>query len=92
MRVGLAQYLGDGHIRGDGDGIADDPALVLLDRQHLAGLTLQTHVLVDDADAALEGHGDRQTRLGHCVHGGGDQGNLELNLAGQLGLEADLVG
>jgi hypothetical protein len=75
----------------DRNGVADDAALVAFDRHDLAGLALGAHVLVDDPDAAFQGHRDRQARLRDRVHRGRDKRDLERDPAGQLGLEIDLV-
>ncbi len=47
---------------------------------------------MDDADAALLGHGDRQARLGDGIHGGGNQRDVQGNFAGQLGRKVDILG
>ena len=41
------------------------------------GLSLHRHVLMDDPDSSLPGHGDRHPGLGDRVHCGGEEGNLE---------------
>ena len=43
------------------------------------------HVLVDDADAALLGQGDGQVALGDGVHRRRHDGDVEANVAGELG-------
>ena len=75
-----------------GDRVLDDHALVLLDLAHLGGLVGDGHVLVDDADAPFLGHGDRQARLGHGIHGRGEQRDVEVKVAGQAGPQADVLG
>ena len=45
-----------------------------------------------DADAALLRHGDGHARLGDGVHGGGEQRGVQGDVAGELGLRADLGG
>jgi hypothetical protein len=57
----------------DGDGVDDHAGLGALDLVDLAGLLLDGEVAVDDAEAALLGHGDGQARLGDGVHGGGHE-------------------
>jgi predicted nucleic acid-binding Zn ribbon protein len=41
------------------------------------------HVLVEDADAAELGHGDRQARFGDGVHGRRDDRQVQASAAGQ---------
>ena len=48
-----------------------------------ARLLLDTHTLVDDADATLLGDGDGQTRFGHRVHGGRQQWDAHVDCARQ---------
>jgi hypothetical protein len=57
----------------NGDRIDDTPLSNFLTIRTFAGLLLDRHVLVDDADAALLGHRDRQARLGDGVHRGRDE-------------------
>ena len=73
--VARAQLLdvGDGRVRAAGHRIGDHPGLGPLDHVDLLGLLLDGHVPVQHADAALAGHGDGHPRLGHGVHGGGEQ-------------------
>ena len=67
-------------------------AFEALDLGHLGGLRLRRQVLVDDADAAFLRQRDGQARLGHRVHGGGKQRQVERNRARQAGGEADVAG
>ena len=69
----------------------DDGSLVALDLAHLGGLLLDAHVLVDDANATFLRHGDGQAGFGDGVHGSGNQRNVQLDFAGQAGLEADIL-
>ncbi len=89
--MGLAQQLADLGFRGDGDRVVDDRSLVALDLAHLGGLLLDAHVLVDDANATFLRHGDGQAGFGDGVHGRGNQRNVQLDFAGQAGLEADIL-
>ena len=43
-------------------------------------------VAVDDADSALLRQRDRHVRFGHRVHGGADDGNIQPDIARELGL------
>ena len=66
------ERVGDGLLGRDGDGVDDHAGFGALDLVDLAGLLLDGEVAMDDADAALLGHGDGQARLGDGVHGGRD--------------------
>src|SRR3546814_19554116 len=74
-----------GCLRGDGERVDDHALLELLDRPDLARLLLDAEVLVDHADTAGLGHGDRQPALGDGVHRRRDQRYAELDGAGDLG-------
>ena len=50
-------------------GIDDHPRFRALHLVDFLGLRVDRHVLVDDAEAALLGHGDGEPRLGDGVHG-----------------------
>ena len=69
--IALHQFerVGDLLFRLDRDRIDDHAALSALYAVDFFRLTLDAHVLVDDADAALLGQRDREVRLGHRVHG-----------------------
>ena len=51
------------------DRVDDQARLGAFDLGHLIGLRLNREVLVDEPEAALLGHGDREAVLGHGVHG-----------------------
>jgi hypothetical protein len=65
--------------------------LAALDPVHLLGLGLDGEVLVDDADPPLLGEGDGQARLGHRVHGRGEDRDVHLDPAADLGAQLHLV-
>ena len=65
------------------DRVQDHPALAPLDPVDFGGLPVDRHVLVDHADAAGPRHGDGHFRLGHGVHRGGDQRDVELDAPGE---------
>ena len=92
--VGLhqRQRVGKGGIRADHDRVHDHAALELLDLADLLGLLFRREVAVDDADAAGLRHGDGEAGLGHCVHGGGDDRQVELDLARDPRPEIGLAG
>ena len=76
----------DGGVGADGDGVFDHAGFAALDLADLRGLFLDGEVAVEDADAALAGHGDGHARFGDGVHGGGQerhaQGNVLCQAAG----------
>ena len=74
----------EGVLGREGEGIGDDAVFGALDHVHLLGLLVDGHVLVDDADAALSGHGDGHAVLGDGIHGGADDRDVELDLVGEL--------
>ena len=69
VSMGDIQHFADGGIRTDGDRILDDTRLVFLNDPDLFCLVFQAHILVDYANTAFLGHGNRQARLGHRIHG-----------------------
>ena len=85
-------HLPDRGLGADGDRVADHPGLGALHLVHHLRLVLDGQVAVQDADAALAGHGDGHPGLGHGVHGRRRQGYVEPDPAGELGASADLRG
>src|SRR5690606_30502166 len=81
----------DGRRGADRYRVGDDPAFELLDPPYLARLLADGHVLVDYADAALLGERDREPRLGHRVHGRGDDRDVQGQRAGELRPEVELA-
>ena len=61
----------------EGDRVRDQSVEVVLDRAHDLRLLLGGEVAVDDADAAQHGHGDGHARLGHRVHRGADERDVD---------------
>ena len=90
--VGEVDQLAHGGVGADGDRVLDHAGLVFLDGAHLAGLIVHRHAFVQDANAAFLGHGDRQTVFGDGVHGGGQQRDVQLDVARQARLQRHLVG
>ena len=70
-----AHLLGHGHdlsdrvLRGDDHRVAQHATFVAFHFGHFSGLLLGGEIFVHDADATLLGDGNRQTGLGHRVHG-----------------------
>ena len=89
VRLGQLDDGLDGGVGSHGDRVADDAALVFLDPEHVPGLFLGRHVLVDDADAAYLRQANGQASLGDRVHGGGNDRNVEGKLAREARFQAD---
>jgi hypothetical protein len=79
------------HLGRNGHRVAQHAGLEALDLEHLGGLPLGIHVLVDDADAAFLRDGDRQARLGHRVHRRGHQRQVQVELPGEAGFERNFT-
>ena len=77
---------------GNGNGVKNHAAFALLDAFHFQALAFDGHVLMDDADAALAGDGDGHPVLSHGVHGGADEGDIQMDLSGQTGTQVDVRG
>jgi hypothetical protein len=89
---GNVQNIANTHGRTNGDRILDHTGLMALDLGHLGSLLLGRQVLVDDADAALLGHGDGHGRFGDSIHGGGNHRHIQLDATGETSLQADIAG
>ena len=88
---GQIEHVAHGHIRCDGNGILHHAAFETLDLGDLCRLLFGGHVLVYDADAAFLRQGDRQMRLCDGVHRSGQQRDVQGDVAGQLGAQADIA-
>mmetsp|Transcript_26318 Transcript_26318/g.62507 ORF Transcript_26318/g.62507 Transcript_26318/m.62507 type:complete len:641 (-) Transcript_26318:108-2030(-) len=91
MQPGQLDHLAHRGVRADRQRLADDAALVALDPGHLARLGFRRQVLVHDADAALLRNGDREAGLGHGVHRGGHQRQVQGDVARQTGRKAGVT-
>src|SRR3569832_2330614 len=89
--AGEFQDAANGGVGRHGNGLFDDACLVFLDPPHLLGLLVGRHILVDDADASLLREGDGEARLGHRIHSGGHQRDVERYLPREPGLELHLA-
>ena len=67
------------------EGVFNHTTFIFFNCPDLFGLLLDGHALVDNADTAFLGKGNGQTRLGHSIHGRGNQRDIHGNTAGQLG-------
>ena len=77
---------------GERDRVDDHPALGALHAIDLGGLLLDRQVLVDDADATLLRHRDRQPRLGHRVHRRAEQRHVQADVARDPGERPPALG
>ena len=73
----------DGGVGADGHRVLDHAGFGALNLTDLRGLFLDGEVAVEDADAALAGHGDGHARLGDGVHGGGQERDAQRNVLRQ---------
>ena len=76
--------------QGQGDGVDDHPRLAPLHLADHVGLAVDGLVLVDDGHPALPRQRDGQGGLRDGVHGGGQQRDVEADLAGQAGADVGL--
>ena len=76
---------------GEGDRVDDHPALGPLDAIDFRRLLLDRQVLVDDADAALLRHRDRQPRLGDGVHRRAGDRDVQADVAGEVRGDVDFA-
>ena len=77
----------DGAVHFNGNRVNDHARFRFFDLDHFKDLVLFTHVFVNDADAALPGHGDGGAMFGNGVHGGADQRKIKGHRSSQLGSE-----
>ena len=81
-----------GCIRADGDGVDDHAAFAAFHAVDFFGLPLDGHVAMDDSDAALLRQRDGQVRFGDGIHGGGNDRNVQGDLAREAGARVDFGG
>jgi len=86
-----AEDVGDGEVGRDGDGVLDEAVDVVLDAGDLLDLVGGGEVAMDEAEAAVERHGDGHARLGDGVHVGRDDGDLEPEGGGEGGGEVGVL-
>ena len=76
--------IGQGVVRSQGEGLGDHTVLRPLYLVDFLGLLGDGHVLVNNADPALAGHGDCHPVLGYRVHGCAHHGDVEADRSGEL--------
>jgi len=74
------QSILDGASATNGDRVIDHTILSALDDGHLTCLLLNRHILMDDTDSTLPRDGNGHRRLGHRVHSGRDERNVEFDV------------
>src|SRR6266545_421821 len=79
----------DRGVRLDRHRVGHDGGLELLDLHDLRRLLLDRQILVDEPEPAGGRHGDRHARLGHRVHRGGHDRDVDLDVAGEPGRRLD---
>ena len=84
--------LAEGGLGEDGFGMGDDDVFGAFDPADHGDLFFQRAVAVDDADAAFAGEGHGQALFGDSVHGGGDHGDSQADVTGQVGSQSGLGG
>ena len=84
-RVGEAGFGVDGH------GVHHHAQFEFLHLRDLRRLRLRIEIAVDHADAAGLCHGDGKPRLGHGVHGRGDDRDMQRDGAGNAGGDVGLI-
>ncbi len=58
----------DGVGQRNGDGIHDEAVFIALDQTHFCGLFVGREVFVNNAQSALQRHGNCHGMFGHSVH------------------------
>ncbi len=84
--------IADEVIRGDFDGLLDEAVDVVFDAGDFRELLALGHIVMDEAEAAVEGHGDGHPGLGDGIHVRGDDGDLEMKALRESGLERGVAG
>ena len=84
--------LAEGGLGKNGFGMGDDDVLSAFDPADHGDLFFQRAIAVDDADAAFAGEGHGQALFGDGVHRGGDHGDGQADVTGQLGGQSGLRG
>ncbi len=71
----------------DLDGFLNQAVDVVLDAADLGKLLPLRHVVMDEAEAAVERHRDGHARFSHGVHVGGDDGDVQMQDLRELRVE-----
>ena len=84
------QRVGEGRLRMNGEWVHHHAGLEFLDPADQRGLLVRLEVAVDNSDAAGLRHGNRHGGFGHGVHRGGDDRNIERDVASNPRADVDL--
>ena len=76
----------------DGDGIRDHAVFSTFYLSHLGSLFANGHILVKHTDTTLLRNGNGHAGFGHGIHACRDNGNIQLDVTGKLGLQAGFTG
>ena len=77
---------------GEEEGVGDNAVFVALYALNKLHLTVDGHILMNNADAALTRHGDRHVCLGNGVHCGTQKRRIQGDLTGQSGFQRNVCG
>ena len=78
--------------RANRNGVVDHPVLSPFYAADLLALFLDRHVLVDHTDSSGPCHGYSESRFSHCVHGGGHDRSVELDVGREIGCHDNIAG
>ena len=82
----------DQSVLGQSHGVDNHTVLSTFYLTHLVGLTLNRHILVQHAEAALLRHSDSHSSLGHRVHGCRHQRHVQVDVARKAGCHRHFAG
>jgi hypothetical protein len=86
------EYIADGHAGRDGHRVLDEAVDMVLNPGDFLDLFLGGQVVVDEAESAVERHGDGHARLGDRVHVGRDDRDLQADAFGERGGQVGVLG
>ena len=81
------QHVADELFRRNLDRFLDQAVDVIFHAADLGKLLALRHVVMDEAEAAVERHGDGHARFGHGVHVGGDDRDVQMQVFRELRVE-----
>ncbi|MFM1941824.1 MAG: hypothetical protein RI897_806 [Verrucomicrobiota bacterium] len=76
----------------DLDGVLDEAVDVVFDAADFGELLFLRHVVVDEAESAVEGHGDGHGGFRDRIHIGGDDGDMEFEVIGEFDVQLGIAG
>jgi len=81
------EHVADVLFRRNLDGFLDQSVDVVFDAADLGQLLAFRHIVMDEAQPAVERHGDGHARFSHRVHVGGDGRNVQMQIFRELRVE-----